>query len=138
MLSKTTHAALARIVFFACRNWYLLRDLVALLLLVSALLKYQMISNRSWNHSHSNFEYWLTQAVIVVEVLLAAAIVARVRELLVDQVLSILLLVFAIYQTMMVATGKTSCGCMGLWEIPPTIMFTLDISLATCFFVSSR
>ena len=103
-----------------------LRWPVAILLDLAAILKAHQLATSPYVENLIFESRWITAILIVAEVLLAFWIISNWRSSL-SRILSICVFVcFFCATAFKVAAGDDSCGCFGVFEVPPIITLVVD------------
>lgn len=107
-------------------QWRYLRVGFGLLLIMAAILKWRAFGG---SHSSALFDVapqleWLA---IQFEVLLGLALLIGWQPRLTWSLTMLLLAAFGGANLMMIAQGRSSCGCLGVVQVPPLVMLFVDI-----------
>ena len=109
-------------------SWYL-RWPVAMLLGLAAILKAHQLATSPYLENLIFESRWITAILIVSEVLLAFWLISNWRSSLARIVSICAFVCFFLATASKVAANDVSCGCFGVFEVPPIITLVVDAAV---------
>ena len=101
----------------------------ALVLILAAILKSHQLSTSPYTANLVFESRLFTAGLIVFELVLAFWLLSRFRPKIARLIALTTFIAFCLFGAEKVISGAESCGCFGVFEIPPLITLTIDIGM---------